>query len=261
MLIDWFTLLAQIVNFLILIWLLKRFLYKPILNAIDEREKMIAGKLHEAEVSKADASREREEYEQKNTEFDRQRNELLQNAIGEVNSEKQKLLTHTRKEAETLRLRLMETVKAEQKNLSSEIIRRTRTEVFAIVRKTLLDLASVDLEEQMARVFIIRINELNPDERESLDSTLKKSSKEILVRSTFDLPKKQQIAIQNAIKTNFNLASGINFETAPHLVSGIELITNGYKISWTIEDYLFSLENHIKELLDERSLVKSENLP
>jgi F-type H+-transporting ATPase subunit b len=162
---------------------------------------------------------------------------------------------------ETLRLRLMETVKAEQKNLSTEIIRRTRTEVFAIVRKTLSDLASVDLEEQMASVFIIRINELNPDERESLDSTLKKSSKEILVRSTFGLPEKQQSAIQNAIKTNFNITTGINFETAPHLVSGIELITNGYKISWTIEDYLISLENHIKELLDERSVVKSENLP
>lgn len=256
MLIDWFTLLAQLVNFIILIWLLKRFLYKPILNAIDEREKMIAGKLHEAEKSKAEASREQEEYKQKNTEFENQRHELLQNAIGEVKAEKQKLLKQTRQEVETLRLRLMETINAEQKNLSSEIIRRTRTEVFAIVRKTLTDLASVNLEEQMASVFVIRINELNPDERESLNSTLIKSSKKILVRSTFDLPEKQQFDIQNAIKTNFNTVAGINFETAPHLVSGIELIANGYKICWTIEDYLLALENHIKELLDEKSVIK-----
>ena len=35
MLIDWFTVAAQVVNFLVLMWLLKRFLYKPIVYAID----------------------------------------------------------------------------------------------------------------------------------------------------------------------------------------------------------------------------------
>ena len=45
MLIDWFTVGAQAVNFIILVWLLKRFLYKPILNAIDAREKRIATEL------------------------------------------------------------------------------------------------------------------------------------------------------------------------------------------------------------------------
>ena len=40
MLIDWFTICAQALNFLILVWLMKRFLYKPILHAIDEREKI-----------------------------------------------------------------------------------------------------------------------------------------------------------------------------------------------------------------------------
>ena len=45
MLIDWFTIIAQALNFLILAWLLKRFLYRPVLNALDEREKLIASEL------------------------------------------------------------------------------------------------------------------------------------------------------------------------------------------------------------------------
>ncbi len=45
MLIDWFTVVAQAINFLILVWLLQRFLFKPILGAIDEREKGIAAQL------------------------------------------------------------------------------------------------------------------------------------------------------------------------------------------------------------------------
>ena len=57
MLINPFTVLAQLVNFLILVWLLKRFLYKPILHAIDEREKGIAAQLAQAEGKVAEAQK------------------------------------------------------------------------------------------------------------------------------------------------------------------------------------------------------------
>jgi hypothetical protein len=55
MLIDWFTVGAQALNFLILVWLMKRFLYKPILNAVAEREKRIAAELADAAQKKDDA--------------------------------------------------------------------------------------------------------------------------------------------------------------------------------------------------------------
>jgi len=65
MLIDWFTVGAQIVNFLILVWLLKHFLYKPILDAIDAREKRIAAELADADAKKAEAEKERTDFEDK----------------------------------------------------------------------------------------------------------------------------------------------------------------------------------------------------
>ena len=67
--IDWFTVVAQAINFLILVWLLKRFLYKPILHAIDEREKGIAAQLAEAEAKKAEAQKERDDFQHKNEAF------------------------------------------------------------------------------------------------------------------------------------------------------------------------------------------------
>ena len=57
MLIDWFTVAAQALNFVILVWLMKRFLYQPILHAIDEREKLIASELANADKKKAEAKR------------------------------------------------------------------------------------------------------------------------------------------------------------------------------------------------------------
>ena len=73
MLIDWFTVGAQAVNFVILVWLMKRFLYKPILHAIDARENRIAAELAEADAKKAEAQSERDEFQAKNEELDRQR--------------------------------------------------------------------------------------------------------------------------------------------------------------------------------------------
>ena len=84
MLIDWFTVGAQALNFLILVWLMKRFLYKPILHAIDEREKRIAAELADADAKKAEAQKERDEFQHKNAEFDQQRAALLSKATDEA---------------------------------------------------------------------------------------------------------------------------------------------------------------------------------
>ena len=84
MLIDWFTVGAQVVNFLILVWLLKRFLYRPILDAIDAREKRIARELADADATKAEAQKERDEFRHKNEAFEQQRTALMNKAAEEA---------------------------------------------------------------------------------------------------------------------------------------------------------------------------------
>src|SRR5580704_7535080 len=97
MLIDWFTVGAQALNFLILVWLMKRFLYRPILRAIDAREKLIAGELADAATKKAEAQKEHDEFQHKNEEFDQQRAALLSQATDEAKTERQRLLDDARK--------------------------------------------------------------------------------------------------------------------------------------------------------------------
>ena len=100
--IDWFTVIAQVINFLILVWLLKRFLYKPILHAIDEREKGIATQLAEAEAKKAEAQKERDDFQHKNEAFDQERAALLKKATDEAKAERQRLLDEARKDADVV---------------------------------------------------------------------------------------------------------------------------------------------------------------
>ena len=252
MLIDWFTVAAQAVNFLILVWLMKRFLYKPILNAIDEREKRIATELANADKKKAEAQKESDEFKQKNEEFDKQRAALMGKATEEARAERARLLDEARKAGADLSSKWQEALRNEESNLHQAISRRTQQEIFAITRKALTDLATVSLEERMGEVFTRRLREMNGQSKAGLGETLKTASEPALVRSAFDLPGEQRTAIQNALNETFSAEIHIRFETAPDLISGIELTTNGQKVAWSIADYLASMEKGVDELLKEK---------
>lgn len=249
MLIDWFTIVAQALNFLILVWLLKRFLYKPILHAIDEREQRIATELANAKAQKADAQKEHDEFKHKNEEFDRQRAALLTQAMDEVESERQRLLAMTRKESEDLRTMLKETIDNERDSLNRNIMTRVRQEVFAIAKKTLADLAGVSLEKRITEVFIRRLHEMSEEEREKLTIVLRRSPNPILIRSAFDVPLPQQEAIHRVIHEIREAETNLQFETRNNLLSGIELVADGQKVAWNIMEYIESMEKSIDALI------------
>ena len=249
MLIDWFTVAAQALNFLILVWLMKLFLYHPILNAIDAREKLIAKELADAASQKTDAKKEHAEFQKKNEEFDQLRAALMTKATEEAKSERERLLDEARKAADALSAKRQAALLTDAGNLNQAISRRTQEEVFAITRKALGDLATVSLEERMGEVFDRRLHALDGPAKAVLGAALKKNSEPALVRSAFDLPAAQRAAIQNALNETFSAEIHVRFETAPDLVCGIELTANGQKVGWSIAEYLAALEKGVGELL------------
>ncbi|MGK2860360.1 MAG: F0F1 ATP synthase subunit B family protein [Chitinophagaceae bacterium] len=256
--INWFTVIAQVINFLILVWLLKRFLYKPILKAVDEREKKIAGQLKDAEDKKAIAQKEQDDFKNKNDAFDQQKKGLMDKAVAEIATERQKLLDEARSEANKLSANLEAAAKESQENLNREIVQKAQKEVFAITRKTLTDLASLSLEEQTVNIFIKRLNELKEDEKKKFIETFKSGSEPVLIRSAFELPDKQQTDIKKSVSEILRAETPFQFKTAPELISGIELTAKGYKLAWSISEYLNSLEKTIAETLKEKEQPEQE---
>ncbi len=249
MLIDWFTIGAQVLNFGLLVLLMRLFLYKPILAAIDAREKKIAAKLADADARKAEAGKEREDFRQKNESFDQDRAALMGQARDEAKAERQRLLEEARQAAEALSAKRQATLEDDATRLNRAIVRKTQTEVFAIARKALTDLAAVSLEERVGEVFTRRLRELHSEAKERLGAALKSQPTPAIVRSAFELPPEQRAAIQNALNETFSDEVRVRFETAPDLVSGIELSTVGQKLAWSIADYLSSVEKVVAQLL------------
>lgn len=259
MLIDWFTVGAQTLNFLVLIWLLKHFLYKPILDAIDVREKRIAHELADAAKKQKEAEQERDDFNQKNVAFDQQRSELLQQATEEVNNERQRLLVKARADADDLTAKRQTALENEQQNLYDELGHLIRTNVFSITRKTLVDLSNKKLESAIVEVFIKRLHDLQGDAKLIFAAAIKKADNSLLIRSAFQLPDAEQANIQQAINECFSINVLLRFEIAEYTISGIELSVEGQVIAWNIESYIATLEKNITDILRSPASISSPN--
>ncbi len=261
MLIDWFTVGAQALNFLILVWLMKRFLYKPILDAIDAREKQVAAALADAESKDAEARKERDIFQRKNAAFDEERAALLAKATDEASKQRKRLLDEARDAASALGAKRMTALRDEELDLRQAIGRRTQGEVFAVARQVLADLASVSLEERLGEVFTWRLRELDGDAKSGLAGALKTASDPAVVRSAFDLPEDQRAAIQNAMNETFSADIPLCFETTSALIGGIELTVNGQKVAWSIAGYLEELEKRAGALLEDKEKTEAPDEP
>ena len=258
MLIDWFTVVAQVVNFLILVWLLRRFLYRPVLTAIDVREKRIAAQLADAAARQAQARTAGDDFRRQSEALDKQREELLRKATNDATAERQRLLDAARKDADTLRSKLADAVTNEREVLNQQIVERTREEVFAITRKTLADLAGMSLEDRMTEVFLDHLRDLCDRRSTALvgaprlvrSAPTGSAAVPAIVRSVYELSQGRRAAIEVSVKACLGANVTVHFETSPEPITGIELTWDGRKIAWSVADYLTSLSKNVATLLE-----------
>lgn len=243
MLIDWFTVGAQVVNFLVLVWLLKAFLYRPLLAAIDKREKGIRESLESADRKETMAKQAQAEFEEKNAGFARQQQFYLDEARRSAEGEKLRLVETARTQTENLQARWREDLAAEQEALRTDLARKAQEEIVSIARQALLGLAGTELEERMAYRFMEAIQQLDEKERERFAKAAQETERAVmLVESSKPLPLAVRQQIQKAIAAMLGSEYPLSFETNATLVDGIVLTLNGYRLSWTLQEYLDALQ-------------------
>jgi F-type H+-transporting ATPase subunit b len=257
MLIDWFTVAAQVVNFLILVWLLKRFLYRPILNAIDEREKRIAAQVAQATDERSKAQAERSAYEARNRELDAQREQILAAARKAANEERSALLQKVQSDSSQLRERLAAELVEQREEMTRAIGARLENDLFETTRRLLADLSDRNLEDAILGVFVRRLQSLSDEERQSLHKSLADGGDDsaITLRTAFELSSAQRATVEAALKQIAPAAASLRYERAPDLICGIELVADGHRLSWSMETYLRALRERVAVAL--RSAVES----
>ncbi len=249
MLIDWFTVAAQIVNFLVLVALLKRFLYGRIITAMDQREERIASRLREAEKKKEEAEREAETYRRTNRELDEKREEMLFQVKEEVELKRKELMKRAHGEVDQIQARWHEAIQREKDAFLQDLRQRTGKQVYTIARRALTDLANAHLEQRMVEAFVERIAKLDEKKKKAILASMQRGDHGVVINSAFEIPTNAQEKIAKVVRNHIGDAIDIRYQISPDMILGIELKTHGHKIAWSIDDYLDSLEESVSQAL------------
>jgi F-type H+-transporting ATPase subunit b len=177
-LINWFTVAAQVVNFLILAVLLKRFLYGPIVRAMAVREERIASEMAVAAQKRREAEQEEAAITQKMQEIQAQRQEMLAQAEREAETFKAKLFDQARQDVAQIQQKWAESLKREKDTFFQNLRQRLVQEIFAISRRALGEMADQDLEQRLFMVLLKRLQQLAPEERQIIQDSIQAAGDE-----------------------------------------------------------------------------------
>ena len=250
MLIDWFTVVAQIINFLILVFLLKHFFYDRIIQAMEARENGIQKRLRDAEQRERDAEQEAETYRNKQAEIEDKRSEKLEQAKEAAEEQRKKLTQKARREVDNLQKKWKDGIQKEKDAFVRDFRRMAAREVFAIAREALGDLADLEVEERVSGVFLQRMKEMKQNDLKEIAQSLQEENRPALIRSGFEISAQMRRKITRAVHRHIADGVDVEYETAPELLMGIELKTRGRKLDWNLEAYLADLEEAALNMLD-----------
>lgn len=257
MIIDWYTVLFQIINFLVLVFLLRRFLYGPIVRAMEERERKIVAREEDAATRARESEEEARTYRQKMAELEERDRELLDQARSEAEKEGQRLLKETRSQVEETRRRWQREVAREKEVFLRELRSRMGRQACLIARRCLKDLADAELETMIWNVFLRKLKALSPEESGPLQEAFSQE-KQVLLSSSFEPAAKRLEETAASLEEIFAQKVQLTHQKDAGLVCGVELEVGGYRVAWSVEEYLEDVE---KEILAHLEQSEKEALP
>lgn len=259
--LDWFTFVAQIVNFLILLWLLQRFLYKPVQQVMEKRENEVNNRLEEARLILVDAQEKLSEYQQKLDHFAENEKSMMAEARQEAKEYRKNLLTEARYEIEKLQDRWRKTIDEEKEQFLTDLEERSFEKVLDAVRKIIHELADQELEHYVLTNFIQKVETISPEQIEIFTAS---SDHTLEITTAFPLKEKDRQKIIAILHELFTTDIECYFLERPELGLGIEIRTSGWKMGWNLRSYLEEMRTDMASILkrsDSEATLKATEEP
>ncbi len=252
--IDWITFAAQLVNLAILVVLLYRFLFKPLLSAIDAREAHIAGEIKSAEDMAAEAEKRLEELNRKHREIDASRQNILDQAHRVSENMRLRLEREIQDDIMEKRRRLGEELEQERHAMEAELRDAVVSNFTRLARKAFRELADTAFEAQITEVLKRRFAAL-PEEEKLRLMPKGEEIPSVTVRTSLELDFADQEELSVLLNGTLNLSQApILFETDPKLLGGIEISVNGNVLAWNLEEYLRDFTDNMNKTLNNMAM-------
>lgn len=246
--LDLRTILFQLANFVLLLVLLRIFLYKPVLKVMDERAEATAAPLREARRLAEEAQQEREAVALERAELDRSRAEHLAAAARDAERLRQERLEAVEREAAALRTAATEAAQRSLARLSDRLHGGVADLVVEEVRHTLGELAGADLDAQAWTRFEAMLRALPETKLGELATTAREHG--VRVVTPRELPRDVETTARTTLAELFGVAAErVTFATDPDVVLGVALEAGGLRLDGTASARLEALQGAFADVL------------
>ena len=245
--IDWITVVAQIANFLVLLWLLKRFLYRPILDGIDAREREITERMSEATHIRETAETAEANYKAQIASLQKGREGLMEETRRAAEAERDALIEETkaqlaRERKEREKLRAQETLR-----FTKELHDTGAQALLALTRKALADLSDETLEQRIVARATARSAALSEQLKQA-------AGDQTHARITTQHPLPHDLQQQLLAEFHQSLPDcALTFDVDPEQSPGLSFRLGGAQLGWTVDSYMDGLEELLHEGISVRN--------
>jgi F-type H+-transporting ATPase subunit b len=245
---DLFTFIATIVNFLIIVALLRIFLYKRIVNAIDSREETIRQRWQTAEEEKEQAEQRAEEYRRKQQTLEEERDDLIDQAEQEAQERKQELTEQARDEVQRQKNEWLRGLEEEKERFLADFRKQAGLELVDILEEILRDLADERLTDKLVDHFADLLEKMDAEEKRRVASAIESADGRVRARCSHELSSEAVSRLNQAVDA-ISEGSRLDVERAPELIAGVELVTPERRVGWSLRDYLEEVGGTLTESL------------
>ena len=238
--LNWSTFLLEIINFLILVWILKHFFYKPVLNVIARRRRSIEKSLNDANTLHEDAEALRVQYENRLAEWEKERQAARTSLVKEIETERAQQLEALRATLgkERKKARVIEQRRLETNRLRTEEMALAEGAQFAT--RLLSVAAGPELEQRLLDLLLKELTALPPKQLSTLRAAAGKTADRILVASTYPLNDATRLSLENTLASVLEVTTPFHYEQDKELLAGLRVTMGSWVLRANLQDELKS---------------------
>ena len=236
--LNWTTFVLEIINFLVLVWILKRFLYKPVLDVIARRRAGIEKTLAAAEALQADAESLREQYEGRLADWDRERQQAREALVQEVETERASKMAELQTVLDQEREKAHVTEARHQVDAMRKIEETALMQGARFATRLLEQASGPDTESRLVELVITGLTRLPAEHIAALRSSYGKMPEAIVVVSAFPLPDDQRQRLKQALAPVISPNIPLQFEQDSEMLAGLRITLGARVLGVNILDEL-----------------------
>jgi F-type H+-transporting ATPase subunit b len=235
---DWTTFVLEAINFLVLLWLLKRFFYRPVLAVIEQRQARTAKTIADAATVQHEAEALKSEYQTRLAHVDEARAAAQEKLDGEIAAERGRRLAALDAELAVERKRRETLGERERSDLELALERQAMTIATRYATRLLDRVAGPELEAKLADLALSELAALTSDKLEALRIALREPGLSVQVASAYPLDEAHRAAFSQALGKLAGRTIAPEFSEDAGLKAGVCIMAGSWVLMANLRDEL-----------------------